>query len=133
MDVTSGLTSLIVWVILAVEFAALTFIGFSFSLRTLRWFAGVTAVALVIAVARFGLTGSGNLVDAFGNGIDRVTSALLYPIWHGRLPVPGVALRWILAVALLLGYRQLEASTLARQAPELDISALDEEAAAGPG
>src|ERR1700742_3222931 len=103
-----GLTSLIVWVILAVEFTALWFIGFSFSLRTLRWFAGVTAVALAIATARFGLTGSGNLVDAFLNGIDKATSALLYPVWHGRLPVPGVALRWIVAVALLLGYRQLE-------------------------
>jgi hypothetical protein len=128
-----GLTSLIVWVILAVEFTALWFIGFSFSLRTLRWFAGVTAVALAIAIARFGLTGSGNLIDAFVNGIDQVASVLLYPIWHGRLPVPGIALRWIVAAALLLGYRQLEASTLARQAPELDLSALDEEAAGGPG
>jgi hypothetical protein len=45
------LTSWIVWAILVVEVTALVFIGFWFSLRTLRWFAGATAIILAIAVA----------------------------------------------------------------------------------
>ena len=50
------LTSWIVWAILVVEVTALGFIGYWFSLRTLRLFTGVTAFILAIAVTRFGLT-----------------------------------------------------------------------------
>src|SRR5690349_6317266 len=111
-----GLTSGIVWTILVVEIAALGFIGFWFSLRTLRLFSGVTAFVLVIAISRFGLTHpeyhQANLVDSFLSGVDAVTVALLSPLWPGQAPAPGVAGRWVIAVALLLGYRQLEAWTL---------------------
>jgi hypothetical protein len=122
------MTSWIVWVIFVVEAAALVFVGFWFSLRTLRWFACVTAFILTIAVARFGLTHPeymrSNLVDSFLSGADQVTVALLHPLWPGRAPAPGVAGRWIIAVALLLGYRQLEGWALRWQAPELDLSAI---------
>jgi hypothetical protein len=125
MDLTSG----IVWAILIIDGAALGLVGFWFSLRTLRWFTGVTSLILVIAITRFGLTHPehtpADLVDAFLRGVDGVTSALLHPLWLGhRLPAPGVAGRWVIAVALLLGYRQLEALALSRQAPELDLSAI---------
>ena len=73
------LTSWIVWAILVVEVTALVFIGFWFSLRTLRLFAGATAFILAIAVARFGLTHPeytrANLVDSFLSGADQVTIA----------------------------------------------------------
>jgi hypothetical protein len=122
------LTSWIVWAILVVEVTALVFIGFWFSLRTLRWFAGATAIILAIAVARFGLTHPeytrANLVDSFLSGADQVTIALLHPLWPGKVPAPGVAGRWIIAVALLLGYRLLERWALHWQAPELDLSAI---------
>ena len=42
----------------------------------------------------------------------------------GNVPAPGVAGRWIIAFALLLGYRQLEGWALRWQAPELDLSAI---------
>src|SRR5215469_1622342 len=122
------MTSLIVWVILAVGMAVLGLIGFWFSLRTLRLFTLVTAVALAITVTRFGFMHpegtSGNLVDSFLSGVDQVTIALLRPLWPGKVPVPGVAGRWIIAFAVLLGYRQLEGWTLRWQAPGLDLSAI---------
>ena len=123
MDLTSG----IVWAILIVVTTALGFAASWFSLRTLRLFTGVTAIVLAIAVARFGLKHSEysptNLVDSFLSGVDQVTIAVLHPFW-GKVPAPGVAGRWIIAAALLLGYRQLEALALRRQAPELDLSAI---------
>ena len=122
------LASLTVWGILVACAAALCFIGFWFSLRSLRWFAGATAFVLAIAITRFGLTHpeytSANLVDSFLSGVDRVVIALIYPIWQGLPPAPGVAGRWIVAAALLLGYRELERWTLRWQAPELDLSAI---------
>jgi hypothetical protein len=121
-------TSWIVWVIFVVEATALGFVGFWFSLRTLRWFAGVTALILAIAVARFGLTHPeymrSNLVDFFLSGADQVTIALLHPVWPGKVPAPGVAGRWIIAAVLLLAYRQLEGWALRWQAAELDLSAI---------
>ncbi|WP_187365984.1 hypothetical protein [Trebonia kvetii] len=117
-----------VWGILVACAAALGFIGFWFSLRSLRWFAGVTAFVVAIAITRFGLTHpeytSANLVDSFLSGVDRVVIALIYPIWRGLPPAPGVAGRWIIAVGLLLGYRELERWTLRWQAPELDLSGI---------
>src|SRR5215469_6659408 len=122
------LTSWIVWAIVVIEAAALVFIGFWFSLRTLRLFTFVTAFILTIAVARFGLTHPeyrpANLVDSFLSGVDQVTIALLHPLWPGKVPAPGVAGRWIIAFAVLLGYRQLEGWTLRWQAPGLDLSAI---------
>jgi hypothetical protein len=124
-------TSWIVWAILVVEVTALGFIGYWFSLRTLRLFTGVTAFILAIAVTRFGLMDPDpeytplNLVNSFLDGVDRVTKALLHPFWPGGAPAPGIAGRWIIAFALLLGYRQLEAWARRWQAPELDLSAID--------
>jgi len=116
----------VVWVVLVGVAAVLGLFGSCFSVRSLRWFTCVTALCLAIAVVRFGLAHpeykSANLVDSFLSGVDQVTIALLHPLWPGRVPAPGVAGRWIIAVALLLGYRQLECRALRRQAPELDLS-----------
>jgi hypothetical protein len=126
MDLTPG----IAWAIVIVGVAAaLRFAACWFSLRTLRWFTCVTAVVLVIAVTRFGAThhpeyGTANLVDFFLSGVDQVVIALLHLFWPGRAPAPGVAGRWVTAVAIFLGYRQLEGMALRRQAPELDLSGI---------
>jgi hypothetical protein len=123
------LNSLAVWLILVVGVMTLGFVGFWFNLRTLRWFTFVIAVVLAIAITHFGVThpeySRANLVDSFLSGVDQVTIALLHPLWPGgKVPAPGDAGRWIIAVALLLGYRQLEGWTLRWQAPGLDLSAL---------
>jgi hypothetical protein len=131
MDLTSG----IVWAILIVVVAALAFVGSWFSLRTMRLFTCVVAIFLTIGVMRFGLMHPEyrptNLVDSFLSGVDQVAIALLHPVWPGKVPAPGVAGRWIIAAALLLGYRQLEERALARQAPELDLSAIGRDRPAG--
>jgi hypothetical protein len=120
------LTSGIVWAILIVVAVVLYFVGSWFSLRTLRLFTCLTAIFLAIAVTRFGLMhpeySPTNLVDSFLSGVDQVTIALLHPFWPSKVLAPGVIGRWIIAVALFLGYRQLEAMAVRRQAPELDLS-----------
>jgi hypothetical protein len=122
------LTSEIAWAVLIVVAAALGFAGCWFSRRTLRLFTCLITIALTIAVTRFGLTHPEyrppNFVDSFLSGVDQVTIAVLHPFWPGKVPAPGVVGRWIIAVALILGYRQLEGSALRRQAPELDLSAI---------
>jgi len=124
MDLTSG----IAWAILIVVAVALGFAGSGFSLRTLRSFTCVIAIVLTIAVTRFGFAHpeyrSTNLVDSLLSGVDQVVIALLHPFWPSKVPAPGVGGRWIIAVAILLGYRQLEGLALRRQAPELDLSAI---------
>jgi hypothetical protein len=124
MDLTSG----IAWAILIVVAAALGFVGSWFSLRTLRSFTCVMAIVLTIGITRFGFTHPEykpiNLIDSFLSGVDQVAIALLHPFWPGQVPALGVVGRWIIAIAILLGYRQLEGSALRRQAPELDLSAI---------
>lgn len=124
MDLTSG----IALAILILVVAALVSASFWFSLRTLRVSTCVIAIVLMVAIMRFGFTHPEyrptNLVDSFLSGVDQVTIAVLHPFWPGKVPAPGVAGRWIIALALFLGYRQLEVLALHRQAPELDLSAI---------
>jgi hypothetical protein len=62
----------------------------------------------------------GSLTAAFSRGADTLSSAFL----GHRVPAPG-RVGWVVIVVLLvLGYRGLEAWTLHRQAPSLDVSAL---------
>ncbi|HEY3883407.1 MAG TPA: DUF4389 domain-containing protein [Trebonia sp.] len=121
----------IVWLVCAAIAVALGFIGFWFSLRTLRWSTGAVAVVLVFVLTRYGLTHPAatpsDLIDSFLRGVDAVIVALLHPLWRTHMvPAPGDADRWIIAAAVLLGYRQLEAWTLHWQAPMLDLSGIDE-------
>jgi hypothetical protein len=132
MDLTSSETA---WAILIVVAVALVFAASWFSLRTLRVFTCVMAIVLAITITRFGASHPeyrhANLVDSFLSGVDQVAIAVLHPFWPGRVPALGVAGRWIIAVALFLGYRQLEALGLRRQTPELDLSAIDRGQPAG--
>jgi len=63
--------------------------------------------------------------DVFARGADTLSSALILPFSLGHhVAVPG-RIGWLVIVVLLvLGYRGLEAWTLRRQAPCLDVSAL---------
>jgi hypothetical protein len=126
----------IVWIIFVAELVGLGLVGRWFSLRTLRWFAGASAVALIAAVTRFGLArpeyAHSNLLDSFLSGVDQVTIAFLHPLLPGKVPTPGVAGRWIIVAVILIGYRQLEDWALRRQAPELDLSAIGRGRPTGP-
>lgn len=124
------------WVVWAVAVAVAALIGFTathFSVRTLRYVTAVIVIALLVAVTAYGQTPPGgqaptSLEDAFAFGADRLAGAFFRPLWwlwsSGHGPAPG-RLGWsVIAVTLLLGYRQAEKWALRRQAPQLDTSQL---------
>lgn len=140
------MASWVAWSVLAIVAVLLGLVGTFFSLRTLRWFSAITAVAVVIAITRYGYGIShppaSNLANAFTSGSDAVINALLHIFWLGQsAPSPGPVGRWVVVVLILLGYRELEAWAMRRQAPQLDTSAVgggqpaaqSDDAAAGGG
>src|ERR1700733_12267807 len=122
------MASSIVWSVFIAVGVGLGTTGACFSLRTVRLVTGVVAVILAITVTQYGLTHPANaasdLVGSFLRGVDAVAAALLRPLGGDGLPAASVADRWLIAVGVLLGYRQLEAWTRRFQAPELDLSAI---------
>jgi hypothetical protein len=69
-----------------------------------------------------------DLETSFAFGADRLAGAWFRPLWalwsSGHAPAPG-RLGWsVIALALLLGYRQAEKWALRRQAPQLDTAKL---------
>jgi len=135
------MNSWLAWIVFALAAVMLGAVGYHFSLRTLRWVALIVALAAAAYLTVYGLTHPaqkpGSLSDAFARGADTLSGALIRPLSLGHhVPVPG-RIGWLVIVVLLvLGYRGLEAWTLHRQAPTLDVSALtsdrqDETADAG--
>ncbi|HEY6786575.1 MAG TPA: hypothetical protein VI365_04615 [Trebonia sp.] len=145
------MTSWAAWLVLLVVAVTLGVIATHFSVRTVRWFTAVVAVGLVIVVAAYGLnsavslgmpaSGPPDLQTAFAKGADAIAAALLRPLWLGhQVPEPGRVGWAVICALLLLGYRQVEAWALARQAPVVDTSQLSDgqpsilaDAAAHPG
>jgi hypothetical protein len=121
----------VVWVIFVVVAALLGFVGYHFSVRTVRWLTGIVAFGLALAITAYGLALSGpassNLESSFAHGADAVGDAFFYPLGLGN-PVSGPGrVGWVVIVILLvLGYRELEAWALHWQAPELDTSKLSD-------
>jgi hypothetical protein len=123
------MNSSLAWLVFAAVAVTLAAVGCLFSIRTLRWVAFAIALAIVAYLPLYGLTHPagkpGSLSDAFARGADTLSGALIRPLSFGhQVPVPG-RIGWLVIVVLLvLGYRGLEAWTLHRQAPSLDVSAL---------
>ena len=124
------------WVVWAVTLAVGGLTGFTathFSVRTLRYVTAGTVIVLLVVVTAYGQATSGgkappDLGTAFAFSADRLAGAWFRPLWAlwspGHAPAPG-RLGWsVIAVALLLGYRQAEKWALRRQAPQLDTSKL---------
>jgi hypothetical protein len=124
------------WVVWAVTVAVAALIGFTathFSVRTLRYVTVAIVIVLLVVVTAYGQTPAGgtgqpDLGAAFALGADRLASSWFRPLWalwsSQHAPAPG-RLGWsVIAVALLLGYRQAEKWALSRQAPQLDTSKL---------
>jgi hypothetical protein len=127
------MTSWVVWAFAAVVAALIGFTATHFSVRTLRYVTAVIVIGLLVAVTAYGQTPAGgkvpaSLETAFAFGADRLAGAWFHPLWalwsSRHAPAPG-RLGWsVIAVALLLGYRQAEKWALRRQAPQLDTSKL---------
>jgi hypothetical protein len=124
------------WVVWAVTLAVSGLTGFTathFSVRTLPYVTAGTVIVLLVVVTAYGQTPSGgkvppDLETAFAFGADRHAGAWFRPLWalwsSRHAPAPG-RLGWsVIAVALLLGYRQAEKWAMRRQAPQLDTTKL---------
>jgi hypothetical protein len=130
------MTSWAAWLVLLVVAVALGVIATYFSVRTVRRFTVVVAVALVVVVTTYGLnsavslgmpaSGPPDLQTACAKGADAIAPPLLRPLWLGhQIPEPGRVGWAVICALLLLGYRQLEAQAVGQQAPVLDTSQLD--------
>ncbi|MBO0801707.1 MAG: hypothetical protein J2P25_01330 [Nocardiopsaceae bacterium] len=121
----------VTWAVFAGVAVALGVTGYHFGVRTVRAVAGLTAVALAAVVTGYGLRHPAqappDLANAFTRGADQVAAALFRPLWLGHgVPEPGRAGWIVICLAIVLGYRELEAWALRWQAPVLDTSKLGE-------
>jgi hypothetical protein len=118
------MTSWLTWAAVAGLAFILGAVGYGFSISTVRWVTCGIAAGTAIYLTWYGLTypaqKPGSLTDAFAHGADTLSSALM----GHRVPAPGRVGWLVIVVLLLLGYRGLEAWTLHRQAPFLDVSTL---------
>ena len=125
------MSSWFVWGAFALTALVLGMIGCHFSLRVLRIAAAFVALTTVVCLTWYGLTypvqAPGSFSDALARGADALTIAFFHPLpvpHEHPVPVPG-GIGWlIIAVLLVIGYRELEAWSLHRQARSLDTSAL---------
>jgi hypothetical protein len=127
------MTSWVVWALAAVVAGLIGFTATHFGVRALRYMTAGIVIVLLVAVTAYGQTPAGgrvppDLETAFAFGADRLAGAWFHPLWalwsSRHAPAPG-RLGWsVIAVALLLGYRQAEKWALRRQAPELDTAKL---------
>jgi hypothetical protein len=127
------MTSWVVWAVTVAVAGLIAVTGTHFSVRTLRYVTAATVIALLVTVTAYGQTlavgkASPDLETAFAFGADRLAGAWFRPLWalwsSGHGPAPG-RLGWsVIALVLLLGYRQAEKWALRRQAPQLDTAKL---------
>ena len=121
--------SWLVWLVVAIAGVVLGFIGYHFSVRTLRFVAAFFALAVVVVVTRYGIEHKGagahaDLVNSFTQGFDALSQAFFQPLLGHNNPIPG-RIGWFVIIGLLVfGYRELEVWAMCWQPPTLDLSAL---------
>ena len=129
------MSSWLAWGIFAIAGVFLGWIGYHFTVRTLRFVAAALVVTVVVLVTGYGVRhptrAPTDLVSAFIRGMDDLSSAFFQPLFPGHgVPVPGQA-GWLVVIALLVfAYRELEVWAMRWQPPAVDISALGGD---GPG
>jgi len=123
------MNSWLVWIVLVVACVLLGWIGYHFTVRTLRFVAAAFAATVVVLVTLYGVTRPGqapaDLVDSFTRGADELSAAFIRPLLPGRhIPVPGHIAWLVIIAALAFGYRELEVWAMRWQPPTVDTSAL---------
>ena len=130
------MASLVVWAVFIAVAVLLGLIAHNFSLSTVRWVSAITAVVLVCVITKYGInlwlqqhpqsqSANLNLVNAFAGGVDASIKDFLRPLLFGyQGSPPGPIVRGVAAFLVLMGYRELEAWTMRRQAPQLDSTVL---------
>jgi hypothetical protein len=108
---------------------SLGWIGYHFTVRTLRFVTFAFAAVVVVLVTRYGVVhqsgASADFVSAFIRGVDDLGVAFFQPLLPGHgVPVPG-RWGWLVIVAILaFAYRELEVWAMRWQPPAVDTSAL---------
>ncbi len=129
------MSSWLAWGIFAIAAVFLGWVGYHFTVRTLRFAAAASVVTVVVLVTGYGVRhptrAPADLVNAFIRGMDDLSSAFFQPLLPGHdVPVPG-QVGWLVIIALLVfAYRELEVWAMRWQPPAVDISALGGD---GPG
>ena len=129
------MSSGLAWGIFAIAGVFLGWVGYHFTVRTLRFIVAALVVAVVVVVTGYGMRhparAPADLVNAFIRGMDDLSSAFFQPLLPGHnIPVPG-QVGWLVIIAFLVfAYRELEVWAMRWQPPAVDISALGGD---GPG
>ena len=135
------MSSWIVWGVFAIAAVLLGWIGYHFTVRTLRFVTAGFALAVAMLVTRSGVTHPAgaptDLVNAFTRGMDQLCTAFLQPLLGGQLLAHGRVVWLVIIAVLVFAYRELEVWAMHWQPPAVDMSALGRNrpgrALAGPG
>jgi hypothetical protein len=128
------MNSWLAWGVFAVAVVSLGWVGYHFTVRTLRLVTLALALVVAVVVTGYGVTHPPqapiDLVNGFIRGVDYLSVVFFQPLLPGhKVPAPG-RFGWLVILALFVfAYRQLEAWAMRWQPPVVDISALD----GGPG
>jgi hypothetical protein len=135
------MSSWLVWGVFAIAAALLGWVGYHFTVRTLRFVTAGFALAVAMLVTRYGVThpagAPADLVDAFTRGMDKLCTAFLQPLLGGQFLAHGRVVWLVITLVLLFAYRELEVWAMHWQPPAVDMSALGRNrpgrVLAGPG
>jgi hypothetical protein len=135
------MSSWLVWGVFAIATVLLGWIGYHFTVRTLRFVTAGFALAVAMLVIRYGVTHPASaptdLVNAFTRGMDKLCTAFLQPLLGGQLLAHGGVVWLVIIAVLVFAYRELEVWAMHWQPPAVDMSALGRNrpgrALAGPG
>jgi hypothetical protein len=122
------MNSWLVWGVFAIATVVLGWVGYHFTVRTLRFVTAGFALAVAVLVTRYGVmhpTGTpAGLVNAFTRGMDKLCAAFLQPLLGGQVLAHG-RVAWLAIIAILVfAYRELEVWAMRWQPPAVDTSAL---------
>jgi hypothetical protein len=122
--------SWLVWLIFAIICVVLGFVGYHFTVRTLRFVTAALALAVVVTATRYGVTHPGpgvknpDLVNSFRQGFENLSHAFFRPLLGRNNPIPG-RLGWLAIAGLFVFlYRELEVWAMHWQPPTVDTSAI---------
>ena len=123
------MNSWFVWIAFVIACVLLVWIGYHFTVRTLRFVTAAFAAAVVVFVTMYGVThparAPADLVHSFTRGVNDLSAAFIQPLLPGhRIPVPGQIGWLVIIAALVFGYRELEVWAMRWQPPTVDASAL---------
>lgn len=120
--------SWLAWAGFMIAIVLLGWVGYHFTVLTLRLVTAAFALAVVVLVTRYGVTHPAeaptSLVDAFTRGVGELSGVFLHPLLPGRhIPAPA-RIGWLVIIAVLLfAYRELEVWAMRWQPPTVDTSA----------